>query len=61
MTDTAFYKIHSLESLPSEVWREIPGYETRYLASSLGRIKAIERYGRREHICKQGFVSSGAA
>jgi hypothetical protein len=28
---------------PAEEWRDIPGYEGRYQASSLGRIKSIKR------------------
>lgn len=30
-----------LESLDTETWKPIPEYETRYLASSLGRIKSL--------------------
>lgn len=27
-----------------EIWKDIPGYECKYQASSLGRIKSLERY-----------------
>ena len=30
--------------LPEETWRDIPGYEGQYQASSLGRIRGLERY-----------------
>lgn len=33
-----------LESLPNEIWKDIPGYEGFYQASSLGRIKSLERF-----------------
>ena len=29
--------------LPDEVWRDIPGYEGQYQASSLGRIRSLDR------------------
>lgn len=29
--------------MDNEIWRDIPGYEGRYQASSLGRIKSLER------------------
>jgi hypothetical protein len=33
-----------LESLPNEIWKDIPEYEGLYQASSLGRIKSLERF-----------------
>ena len=33
-----------LESLPDEIWKDIPGYEGLYQASNLGRIKSLERF-----------------
>lgn len=33
----------SVENLPGEQWRPIPGWEGRYEASSLGRIKSLKR------------------
>ena len=34
-------------TLPSEVWKDIPGYEGYYQASSLGRIKSLSRFCQR--------------
>jgi hypothetical protein len=31
------------ESAVDEIWKDIPGYEGRYQASTLGRIKSLER------------------
>ncbi len=33
-------------SLANEIWRDIPGYEGRYQASNLGRIRGLDRYVR---------------
>lgn len=35
-----------------EIWRDIPGYEGRYQASTLGRIRSLDRYVR----CSTGGV-----
>jgi hypothetical protein len=35
---------HSLLDLDKEVWKDIPGFEGRYQASTLGRIKSLSRY-----------------
>ena len=32
-----------MNSLAEEVWRDIPGYEGKYQASSLGRIRSLDR------------------
>ena len=37
------YKNTDLQSLPNEVWKDIPDYEGYYKASNLGRIKSINR------------------
>ena len=39
----------SLGDLPNEEWRDVVGYEGRYMASNLGRIKALS------HFAKRGF------
>ena len=36
--------ITNLEDLPQEEWAPIPGYETFYLVSNLGRVKAMYRF-----------------
>ena len=33
----------------TEIWKDIPGYEGRYQASSLGRIKSLNRFITRPH------------
>lgn len=38
-----YYKNLSLESLPNEVWKDIPMYEGRYMVSTLSRIKGKRR------------------
>jgi len=51
----------NLENTISEIWKDIPGYEGKYQASSLGRIKSLpfnevrkgKKYSRKEHIKKQ--------
>lgn len=35
------YQNLSLEDMPGEVWKDIPGWEGKYLVSSLGRVKSI--------------------
>lgn len=35
------YKNLSLEDMPGEVWKDIPGYEGSYQASTFGRIKSF--------------------
>lgn len=35
------FLVFTLADLPGEVWKDIPGYEGRYQASSLGRIKSL--------------------
>ena len=37
------YQNLSLEDMPGEVWKDIPGFEELYQASSMGRIKAKEK------------------
>lgn len=38
-----FYKNKSLIDLPNEIWKDIPGFEGSYQASSLGKIKSLDR------------------
>ena len=38
-----FWQNKSLASLPGEEWHDIPGYDGKYQASTLGRIKALSR------------------
>lgn len=58
------YQNLSLEDMPGEVWKDIPGWGNHYQASSLGRIKNsadINSCGRRiyPHIMRQGFNQKG--
>jgi hypothetical protein len=44
MTDQLLpFKSKSLANLPGEQWKDIPGFEGYYQASSLGRIKSLDR------------------
>ena len=36
--------------LPDEIWKDIPGYEGKYQASSLGRVRSVDRYQK----CRRG-------
>lgn len=47
--ETEIWKNLSLEDLPNEEWKDVVGYEGRYMASNLGRIKALS------HFVKRGF------
>ena len=62
------YQNLSLEDMPGEVWKDIPGWDGYYQASNTGRIKAISRivptvYGAtrtiKEHIMRQYLSQSG--
>lgn len=33
----------TLEDLPDEVWKDVPGFEGSYMASNLGRVKSLDR------------------
>jgi hypothetical protein len=37
------YQNKSLADLPGEVWKDIPGFEMYYQASTMGRIKSLDR------------------
>lgn len=37
------YQNKSLASMPDEVWRDIPGFEGSYQASTMGRVKSVDR------------------
>lgn len=54
--------------MPGEMWKDIPGWEGYYQASTMGRIKYLQNYVRcrknalrtiKEHICKQSFLCTG--
>lgn len=45
------WKNTSLDDLPNEEWRDVAGYEGRYIVSNLGRIKALS------HFVKEVFVN----
>lgn len=42
--DIKYWKNLSLKNIEGEVWKDIPGFEGEYQASSYGRIKSLERY-----------------
>lgn len=46
------YKNLSLEDMPDEVWKDIPGYEGLYQVSNMGRIKSLKKeiLGRNESV-----------
>lgn len=46
-------EILSVDDLPNEIWKDIPGYKGFYQASNLGRIKRMTAGRTREHILKQ--------
>lgn len=37
------WKNHLLVDMPYEIWKDIPGYEGIFQASSMGRVKSLER------------------
>ena len=37
------YEIFSLTDMPSEVWKDITGYEGLYQISTMGRIKGLPK------------------
>ena len=46
--------------MKNEEWRDVVGYEGRYQVSSMGRVKSLERKGRKsERILKPGVVGGG--
>lgn len=51
----------SIENLPSEIWKAIPGYEGLYEVSNLGRVKSLERLaplprGRGTRVIKESLM-----
>lgn len=46
-------EILSVDDLPNEIWKDIPGYKGFYQASNFGRIKRMTAGKTREHILKQ--------
>ena len=44
MTDSAYpYQNKLLADIPGEIWKDIPGFESTYHASTFGRIKSLDR------------------
>lgn len=43
------YENLSLEDMPGEIWRDVPGYGGLYMASNLGRIKCVEHDSKGYH------------
>src|SRR5271170_5111053 len=58
MTDSDKYIVYqnkSLIDLPGEMWKDIPGFEGSYQASSMGRVKSLDRIVPHPRL-KQQFV-----
>lgn len=61
------YKNLSLEDLPGEVWRDVVGYDNKFMVSNMGRVKMLERKVLanksiktiKEHILKQHVSTKG--
>lgn len=58
------YQNLSLEDMPGEIWKDIPGWEEYYQASTLGRIKSISHFSSsgkmlKNRILRQTFRSKG--
>jgi hypothetical protein len=52
---TSIYLNKSLENLPGEIWKDVPGFEGSYQASNLGRVKSLDRIVPHPRL-KQQFV-----
>ena len=37
-------EILSIDDLPNEIWKDIPGYKGLYQVSNLGRVKSLKRF-----------------
>lgn len=44
MTTTRMVMAMAAAGCPKEVWKDIPGYEGKYQASSFGRIRSVDHY-----------------
>jgi len=55
MTETV---VHVM-TIEDEIWKDIVGYEGLYQVSNLGRVKHLERIGRREKIIKERILRPG--
>lgn len=44
----------TIENLPGEVWKDIPGYEGFYMISNKGRVKSVEHKVRNPHVLGDG-------
>jgi len=58
------YQNLSLEDMPGEIWKDIPGWGNHYQSSNLGRIKSSAELNSRgyriyPHIMRQGFNQKG--
>lgn len=54
------YKNLSLEDLPGEVWKDIPGFEGLYQVSNMGRVKSLNyRQTKQTKIIKQSLDKRG--
>ena len=61
------YKNLSLEDLPGEEWRDVVGYDNKFMVSNMGRVKMLERKVLanksiktiKEHILKQHVSTKG--
>jgi hypothetical protein len=47
------YQNKSLAAMPGEVWKDIPGFEGTYQASTMGRIKSLDRLIRHPRLYQQ--------
>lgn len=62
------YQNLSLEDMPGEIWKDIPGWEGCYQASNMGRIKSLSRLSAngkklktkiiRQHFRKKGYLAA---
>jgi len=51
-----YYKDLSIADIKGEEWRDIPGYDGIYQASSYGRIKSVERLNTNGHLLKEKIM-----
>lgn len=56
MNTTQIYKNLSLESLPNEIWKDIPDYEGLYQVSNLGRVKSLHRLDARGRVIAERIL-----
>ncbi|WP_301121090.1 NUMOD4 motif-containing HNH endonuclease [Mycolicibacterium fortuitum] len=51
--------IWNIEDLDGEIWEPIPGYEELYAVSNHGRVKSLDKFGRRPRILRQNVKHHG--